>query len=272
MSGERSREDRNFDDLVQHFESKVYGGRKGAIRLAVLRRDLERLLDARPPSAAPLRVLDIGGGLGQLACWLAGRGHRVTYNDLSDSMLLRAREHARNAGLEDRITWHGGPYQSLVQGLVETAGEPFDLVLCHALLEWLAEPEALFPVLNRLVAPGGHLSLCFYNPAGKTMRNLVAGNFLALQRQARADDGSLTPNSAMTLDLVQAHLASAGFGVEARSGLRVFNDYVFERRGGNADDNAVIEMELLHSDREPFWRIGRYLHLLARAEAAGAAR
>jgi S-adenosylmethionine-dependent methyltransferase len=30
--------------------------------------------------------------------------------------------------------------------------EPYDLVLCHAVLEWLAEPHAILPVLHQLTA------------------------------------------------------------------------------------------------------------------------
>ncbi len=33
-------EDRNFDPITEHFVKKVYGGLKGDIRLAVLKRDL----------------------------------------------------------------------------------------------------------------------------------------------------------------------------------------------------------------------------------------
>ena len=37
---EDTRADRSFDTIADHFEKKVYGGLKGEIRLAVLRRDI----------------------------------------------------------------------------------------------------------------------------------------------------------------------------------------------------------------------------------------
>ena len=37
---ESTRSDRSFDAIADHFEKKVYGGLKGDIRLAVLRRDI----------------------------------------------------------------------------------------------------------------------------------------------------------------------------------------------------------------------------------------
>jgi hypothetical protein len=67
--------DRHFDQLATRFAEKIYGGAKGAIRLAVLQADLAEALPDRP-----LRVLDIGGGLGHMSLWLAERGHDVTFH------------------------------------------------------------------------------------------------------------------------------------------------------------------------------------------------
>ena len=53
--------DRHFDQLASRFAEKIYGGAKGAIRLAVLQADLKEVLPERP-----LRVLDIGAGLGHI--------------------------------------------------------------------------------------------------------------------------------------------------------------------------------------------------------------
>ena len=58
--------DRHFDLLATRFAEKIYGGAKGAIRLAVLQADLKESLPKRR-----LRVLDIGAGLGPMAAgWL----------------------------------------------------------------------------------------------------------------------------------------------------------------------------------------------------------
>lgn len=56
--------DRHFDELATRFAEKIYGGAKGAIRLAVLQADLAEALPERP-----LRVLDIGAGLGHMSLW-----------------------------------------------------------------------------------------------------------------------------------------------------------------------------------------------------------
>lgn len=250
--------DHNFDDLSDHFERRIYGGLKGRIRLAVLRRDLQSYLE--PASqAAPLSVLDSGAGLAQLAIELAGAGHRVMVNDLSAAMLVQARRRAEANRVAERIAWRQGPFQELVGGL------QYDLVLCHAVLEWLAEPEAAVAALAALVRPGACLSLAFYNRDAQVFRNLVRGNFKKVRSgTVHGAPGGLTPLHPLRSDEVTEWLAANGFAVEKRSGIRVFRDYVTAPMGGHLDDDAVVDMELEWSQQEPFWRFGRYIHFICR--------
>ena len=64
----QQRVDRSFDNVADHFEKKVYGGLKGEIRLAVLRRDIFEYTDALTKTLGrPLRILDVGAGWAQIA-------------------------------------------------------------------------------------------------------------------------------------------------------------------------------------------------------------
>lgn len=162
--------DRHFDELATRFAEKIYGGAKGAIRLAVLQADLAEALPERP-----LRVLDIGAGLGHMALWLAERGHHVTLAEPAAPMLEGARARFAEAG--QPATFIQAPWQDLLGQLTE----PYDLVLCHAVLEWLAEPESILPVLHQLTAAGGWLSLAFYNRDALVYRNLLKGHFRKLR-------------------------------------------------------------------------------------------
>src|SRR2546423_6224179 len=54
---------------------------------------------------APGRALDLGCGEGADAIWLARRGWAVTAVDISTVALQRAAEHARAAGVGERIEW-----------------------------------------------------------------------------------------------------------------------------------------------------------------------
>src|SRR2546426_2222380 len=52
----------------------------------------------------PARVLDIGGGAGRYAIWLAQRGYEVTLVDLSAHLVEEASRHAAEAGVSFSAT------------------------------------------------------------------------------------------------------------------------------------------------------------------------
>ena len=259
------RADRNFDAIADHFENKVYGGLKGAIRLAVLRRDIFAYVDAQQTKLGrPLHILDVGAGLAQISIELAAKGHHVVVNDISANMLAKAQRHADTVpNAADHLTWHVCPYQKLPEHLGTQAGS-FDLILCHALLEWLAEPHAVMDFFDHQLVTAGALSLCFYNPASFDYRNLMMGNFKILDNKDFASDNkkSLTPNHPVAYADVQTWLHANHYHTHKSSGLRVFSDYVTHKRGGNEHPEEIIRMELRYSEQEPYKWMGRYLHLL----------
>lgn len=270
-------QDRNFDDIADHFQQKIYGKPKGQIRLAVLERDIFGAIDDLFEQR-PLRILDVGAGLAQIAQKLSHLGHEVTINDISQNMLTIAQQnHAKHATPSSNTTlsnhinpkqnsniiWHICPYQELGDKLVGK----YDVILCHALLEWLEKPQAIISFFNQYLTKGGLLSLCFYNPASLIYRNLIMGNFYAVhgfanQTHYGADNNSLTPNNPIKKDDVLAWLKD-DYSIYQTSGLRVFCDYVPIKRGGLLDEQAVLEMELKYSREEPFKWLGRYLHVMA---------
>ena len=257
-----SSRDRNFDDISAHFEKKIYGGLKGQIRLAVLRHDIFGWVKSwQQTHNRPLRVLDVGAGLAQISIELAKDGHDVTINDISANMLEIAKQNAGEAA--QNITWHTCPYQQLDDKLTGK----YDLILCHAVLEWLAEPKLIMDFFDRWLvddrAEKGVLSLCFYNPASFVYRNLVMGNFNLLHnKDFKADNGSLTPNHPVAKDEVLAWINDHHYQILHTSGLRVFHDYSPLKRGGHTNPQAVIEMEVAYSGQDPYKWLGRYLHFL----------
>ncbi len=254
--------DRNFDDLAERFEQCIYGSSKGEIRQAVIWQDLKAFL----PENKKLRVLDLGGGLGHFSIKLSQLGHNVCFNDISRVMTEKAISLAKQAGVADQIDWHVSPYQDFFE---KQTGR-FDLVLCHALLEWLEQPEKLFAFIVDFLDENAMLSLCFYNPAGMIYRNLIRGNFnRVIQKDSyQADKGSLTPDHPCEFSEVKQWLAENQFDIESVSGIRVFSDYAAGKRGGLKLPEAVLAMELEYSQLEPYKRMGRYLHIMASLKSA----
>lgn len=298
--------DRNFDEIAEHFAKKVYGDLKGAIRLAVLRRDLtQQIAQQSQKLGRPLRILDVGAGLAQLSIECARQGHLVCINDISSKLLAMAKQSA--ADVADKIEWQACAYQTLdailTNNLPRHGEQKFDLIFCHAVLEWLFDPKQIMAFFDKWLADQGVLSLCFYNPNSLIYRNLIMGNFNQIQpnltsnstknpiqksaflpqkipqnlksknqksivKNANKINRSLTPTHPVDRRQVLAWLEDLGYQILAESGLRVFSDYVFvaedgKKRGGNQDPDAVLAMELTYSTQEPFKWLGRYLHILA---------
>ena len=248
--------DVNFDDLAVHFKKRIYGSRKGQIRLAVLQRDLK---DCVPNlESGNLKVLDIGAGMAQMGVRLAGMGHQVLINDISENMLVLAKEEAHTLNVTNNISWNHGPFQNIKTN-------DYDLVLCHAVLEWLNQPEVLIQKLEELMTEHGLVSLMFYNFDALVLHNLIRGNFNKINNNDYSGmKGGLTPPNPLKMSWVEEKLNEHGFDVFYKSGVRVFSDYVGIKRGGNEQDSDVIDMELLFSNQDPFLKMGRYIHFMCK--------
>ena len=121
----------------------------GAVEFAITCHTLATHL----PSEA--RVLDIGGGPGRYAIWLAQRGHRVVLADLSPELLSIARAKIVQAGVE-----------AMVEEIVEAdacdlslwADDSFDAVLSLGPFYHLPDAEdrhSAAAELGRVLRPGG---------------------------------------------------------------------------------------------------------------------
>lgn len=268
MGKQRATEDRNFDDLAARFQRNIYGGLKGRIRLAVLQRDFGQHLAAPPfiPQTdvqKPLRVLDAGGGQGQFSLQFARAGHQLILCDLSGEMLKLAQAETKRLDLEQRVTFVHGSIQDLHQRLPESE-QTFDLVLCHAVMEWVVKPRELLEVLMRHLAPKGHLSLSFYNLHAMVYKNLLRGNLSKVQKQDYGGfRGSLTPINPLAPESVFEWLTELPLEMLCTSGIRVFHDYILDKSVREQNPDTVVELELALSQREPYRSLGRYIHVLA---------
>jgi S-adenosylmethionine-dependent methyltransferase len=254
-------DDHNFDELADDFARNVYASDKGRLRLALLQQELQVLLDSRQGKV--LRVLDAGAGLGQMALWLAEQGHEVTACDISARMLASTRAACDRADADVNVTCIHAP----LQDLPDRFSEGFDLVLCHAVLEWLADPAAAIPVLKTLVRPGGMLSLMFFNSKALEFSHLLCGNFTRVFEGRLAGDGSnLLPTNPQNPYQVCDWLEQSGLHIESRAGIRVLRDYMMPRVRGRLTFEQLLQVELRYRHEEPYCWLGRYFHVLCRRD------
>lgn len=101
------------------------------------------------------RALDLAGGRGRHAIWLARRGLDVTLADISDVGLALARDAAAEAEARVRTVAVDLERSPIPPG-------PWDLIVCF---HYLHRP--LFAQIPRALAPGGHFVFCQL-----TLRNL----------------------------------------------------------------------------------------------------
>jgi len=142
---------RYYAHFGQREWSRLSNPADGALEFAVNRNVIARYL------AAGARVLDIGGGPGRYALWLAGLGHHVALADLSSELLAIAREHV--AELDPQT-------QAFVEEILQADAcdlghwpdGSFDAALClgpfyH--LPDLADRNRAAAELARVLRPGG---------------------------------------------------------------------------------------------------------------------
>lgn len=250
--------DRNFDDLAHRFQRNVYASLKGQIRLKVLQRDFEDYLP-RAEGNKPWQVFDAGGGQGLMSAYFAERGHRVLLSDISRNMLDLAENNLADRKLADAVEIRHAPIQEVAR---EKSGV-FDLVVCHAVLEWVADPKELLHLLTDSLKPGGTLSLLYYNLNGLIYKNLLRTNFKKIRRQKwHGYRGSLTPSSPLRPEQVSAWLADLPLEIVCESGVRVFYDYIFNQEDRGRDPEGIVEMELQFAREMPYKHLGRYIHVL----------
>ncbi len=269
-------QDRNFDDLAKRFQKNIYGGLKGDIRLAVLERDFKECVPFSPFGQAihgndtpnePIRVLDAGGGQGQFSLQFAKAGHSVVICDISAEMLKLAEHEVLRNELAAQVELVHCSIQEISQHR-KASVDKFDVVLCHAVMEWVASPADLLVDLLEQLKPQGYLSITFYNLHSLIYKNLLRTNFKKIQQQDfGGTKGSLTPINPLYPEQVFQWLGNLPLNVLATSGIRVFHDYIFNEEHRERDPHSLIGLELELSREQPYQMLGRYIHVLAQKTA-----
>lgn len=122
----------------------------------------ENLSRFLPNSAFQRHALELGGGTGSMSVRLAKMESGVVLLDSSQEMLGIARKEAEGRGIAERISFrHADASQELF------AAESFDIVLCHNLLEYLADPATIVAKMAHALRKDGVVSVLVRNRAGE---------------------------------------------------------------------------------------------------------
>lgn len=254
-------QDRNFDDIAHKFAKNIYGSEKGEIRQTIVWEDITAALNELDDTNTKLKVLDAGGGLGQLSQKIAARGHNVTLCDLSGEMLKLAKAAVEKNGLLEHYRWLNCPVQELGQHL----DHKVDLALFHAVMEWLVDPRPALETVLQQVKPGGIASVMFYNHHGLVFKNAICGNIPhVLQGMPHRKRFKLQPQKGLVPEEVYQWIKASGFTIKGKSGIRSFSDYIGDRQNmGDYTAEDVLKLEQMLCRQEPYLSMGRYIHVWA---------
>ena len=252
-------QDQNFDNLSARFRKNIYDSAKGQIRLQVLWRDI---VEAIPEvERGGLSILDVGAGQGNFALQLAQKNNSITLCDISSEMLKDASALFSKNNLEKGVDFIHASAQNLSRHL----DKQYDVVLFHAVLEWLVDPKETLKQLLPFIKPGGYLSLMFYSRTGLIYQNLTRGNFNYILNDKLSGEGkTLTPINPQDPDEVYGWLTEFDLKVLLRSGVRVFYDGMSRERRKQIDVDELFELEKQYSRKEPYCSLARYIHVLCK--------
>jgi ubiquinone/menaquinone biosynthesis C-methylase UbiE len=252
--------------MADQIADRAYESVKGYVRTYVMH---QHLLEHLPPPPAP--VLDVGGGAGHQSFPLAEAGYEVTLLDPSSAMLDKARHRLQRlpAEVRQRLT--------LLQAKGEEAdeavnGRRFAAVLCHGVLGYLPQPDALVAQLCRCAAAGGLISIMTGNARTMAVRPALERRWKDALRSfdARTEIGVLgVPSRADTVEELSELVRRLGAQPIRWYGVWLFVDWL-EFSGVNLDTAGSEELATLAaveeeaSRRDPYRQLSRVFHLVAR--------
>lgn len=248
-----------FDQVGDQFVN-YYGEVRGHVRERLIRNNLQEYL----PST-PARVIDIGGGDGRDAAWLAEQGYEVTLVDPSAGMIAKA--HTRFEASELKVE----TYQVDPDDIQDRfSDQTFDIVLSHGVLMYcLEDPDQHVQTLASLVSPNGTVSLATKGFAGAVYRAMYRREMPVVRNlmQTEQDIGHLGLRVwAYPPERVEEMLGRHALKVLDWRGVRIASEH--DRRlvkeVGNVELSQILKTEALLGAQLSTRGMGQMLHFIAR--------
>jgi SAM-dependent methyltransferase len=166
-----------FDAVAERFDARY-----GAWKSVAAQRRLVRaaLLRAFPPGA---KLLEIGGGTGEDAAWLARQGREVLLTDVSPAMVRMAAEKLRLLGLPAPLV----AAAEQLEMIGDAVRSPLDGAFSNfAALNCVTDLAPVGRGLAPLVRPGGKVLLVIFGvcPPGEWVVQSLRGDLRAVFRRA----------------------------------------------------------------------------------------
>ena len=253
------------------------GGAEGSRRGEVLWRQLAAHLPIARMTAgsAPLNCLDAGCGTGAFGLRLLGVGGRVTFLDLSETLLEQARD-AVNALGPDAARRAAFVHGDVVLAPRLLPADGFEVIGLHSVLEYVPRPQMVLVRLASFLRPGGLLSVAAQGAWGQVLKSAAVDRDLELTAALLTGKTRfISPEfgatgELYTADRLSALLAACGLTPIASYGCGIAADLAMGP--DDPGDPRWLELELALGRQSPFREMGRLVHVVARRAKAAQSR
>jgi len=221
-----------------------------------------------PMDSPPLRVLDAGGGNGLDSLCLARMNHHIDLVDISQQMLNDARANAALAGVTNRVATHAIDVFDIGD---EFAGNEFDIVLCHNVIQFVDEVKPLLEIFSRVLKPGGFLSLISTNQYSLPYQAAFLEQDLDKAFELLDHSAGYNPvfdihAHVFRADEVIDWLSSMGLALEKHYGIRCLYNYwgTNKLKQSSPVYEKLRKLEFELTERYPYQLTARQFQLIAR--------
>lgn len=251
----------SFDGLVDPFINNICNSTKGKIRYSIVEGDLDWLLDRIINSTnRKLNIIDVGGGFGYFASKLAAKNHTVTLLEVSQDMINKAVEYAKHQGTINNQLFITADIFNLPNNI---KNNKYDLVLCHAVLDWVEKKQELISILSNFMNNNSYLSLLFYNKTALLYQSLIVGNFSYIESDFKSKHRQkMTPKFPQDPKDIDNLLKFENLSIIRKTGIRIFHDYMRHKNDQTEKFNQILSYEKKYCRDETFYKLGRYLHYI----------
>lgn len=202
-------------DQYGHDMRESQGDANRTLFLQALREYLEQVPDVHArliASDRPARVAEVVSGMGWAAIGLAIAYPHVTVDgyDLDLPAVERARQHAHEAGVADRVRFHAEDGAE--------AGGQYDVVLAFECIHDLPDPVAVLASMRAMMAPGGACIVMdervgeeFTAPASDVERLMYGYSLLVCLPDGLSHPASVGTGTVMRPATLRRYAEQAGF-------------------------------------------------------------
>ena len=230
----------------------------GKLRYRVAQANLRQHL---PPP--PAHILDLGGGNGLDAVPLVEMGYTAVLIDFSQEMIAQGQKLAAQAQVSDKISFQVGDATQFV------ADEEFDIILCHNLLQYVADVTAVLKNIHQSLRPGGIFSFMITNPYTETLAYALRDYDLAaaqenLSKSTKYVETFDTHIQRYSDDELKMMLQDCGFTLLEQYGIRAICDFMADNeRKFDPDFYEQLErLETAVSNKYPYKLLARFYHFV----------